>query len=170
MKRYIITSVFLFFSILVFAQDVTLTKGETVAWLDKKIKEIVGHSFYAKGTPKVSDAGVKFVDGLLIISIAEDYGKDGIWIRTSKFNPMYMNYVGYKGYFSGGSIDKMKITFPTKSVIGETITPSGKTDIEEADNYDYSFLRADETAPIKIRKALLHLQALLKAEDDPFGN
>ena len=39
------------------------------------------------------------------------------------------------------------------------------------ENYvNFTFLQADDTNFNKIKKALLHLQALLKAEDDPFGN
>jgi phage major head subunit gpT-like protein len=33
----------------------------------------------------------------------------------------------------------------------------------------FTYLKADDTNFNKIKKALLHLQALLNAEDDPFG-
>jgi len=153
------------------AQDVTLTKGETVAWLEKKINEIIEYSSFADGTPKVKEASVKYINGILEISYTQDYGKYDYYKETFKFNPLYIVSIYDYGSFPSGSINKVKIKMPAKAIIREVVTRGDhKKLLSEEEDFYFPFLAADTTGAIKIRKALLHLQSLLKAEDDPFGN
>jgi len=169
MKRYVLILILFICSGSLHAQDVTLTKGETVAWLNKKINEIIGYSMFQDGAHKVKEASVKYINGILEISYTEFYGEYDYYKETFKFNPLYIVSINDYGSFHGTSINQMKITMPAKAIIREVVTGiNRKILLSEDDAFYFPFLAADTTAEKKIRKALLHLQALLKAEDDPF--
>jgi len=171
MKRYIINSAFLFFSIFVFAQDVTLTKGETVEYLKKKYKEMEG--FNTPGTymqRTFKNFELKYIDGIIQLSYKEYDRNSGEWSTDYeyRFNPLYISRFTFA---TVNDYTVLHIYFSNTNFSIHQKNGNGSF----VDDYEYiSFLylgtKDDQKNGEKIKKALLHLQALLKAEDDPFGN
>jgi tryptophanase len=157
----------LFFSIAIiliasssFAQNATLTKTETVAYIDKKIKEIASQQ-----TPKADGFFyslwnyMQFTDGMATIGFAF------LPLRevTYKFNPAYIKDV--TSFEQGKATGWIRIGFASNAV---AISDGGTKKSSDAAFLPYAI--GDGTNFEKLKKALLHLQSLLKAEDDPFAN
>ena len=169
MKSYVIGVLSLLFSASVYAQDVTLTKGETVEYLNKKFKELDGRNYTNISNYTIKNLSITFKDGLMVMSISEvgvEDGKSHNYIR--KFNPLYItkiwsaNVVPY-----GDNTGQLQIYL---KIAGTEAYQSGAYGwTQNTDVLRLPFLNVNDNDK-KITKALLHLQALLKAEDDPFGN
>lgn len=197
------------------AQTPTLTKGETVAYLDKKIKEVNGfHRTAPLGQgqiPYYYYSAAVTLDGNKVTLYTERGTKaqklngDRVWIsgagywylypcdygvqvHSVTFNPIHIQSITMgTSFVAGEPVGLMKITLKNSSAqqnnsawaITEKVyrePHAGKcTGYKQVANNTtavselyFTFLQADDTNFNKIKKALLHLQALLSAEDDPF--
>jgi len=217
-KTYQLLSVILltFFSVSVHSQA-TLTKGETVAYLDKKIKEVLGYQRYVPLQNGTTDTYYYYnasvnLDGNKLTLFTErgtalnktigyrayvpNVGYRYIYpctyieqTHTVSFNPMQIKSIDLEtSTISGQTVGMVKITLKAASAqynfVARTVTEksnsgqfSGQcTSFKEVggerkttNEVLFTYIKADDTNFNKIKKALLHLQALLNAEDDPFG-
>jgi len=161
-----------------YSQDVTLTKGETIQYLDKIVKQTVGQTFKTSygflgnsGTiGEVKEAYIK--ETSTGIEVFYEIKGSFIWQRKLKFHPKYIKtIINHKNNLSS-------------TVNGVDITLIGNLCNYEYYARDYGgvvgsgtvaqlsiiFLQEDPKNFERLKKALLHLQALYKAEDDPFDN
>ncbi|NCT94120.1 MAG: hypothetical protein GXC72_06835 [Chitinophagaceae bacterium] len=178
MRNRVLVCFFLVFaatSIRLQAQNAMLTKEETINYLNKKTLESIGHKYSSdkgyigevtKAEVVKDDKGVKIRFVLKFSS-----GTSG-WFSFA-FNPMHIKAVRPYTNASSSSINEASIdmigntclySYGSGEYYGYSITETKST------NYaNFMYLRADAENIEKIKKALTHLQTLLKAEDDPFG-
>lgn len=163
MKKVIKVLLFLVCIKSVYAQNTTLTKGETISYLEKKIKEVEGTIV---GQYSYSNFSLRYEDGKIITSYVDTYNSGKTKSSTSyefRFNPLYIT--GFS-FFSLNSPDfrglRIKLSVPP-----QYIQNGNRYQREEADFF-FVGNRNDDSNAQKIIKAFKHLQALLKAEDDPF--
>lgn len=155
-----------------FAQDVTLTKQETVNYLNKKMREI--QSMQACNEPTITPNKFEFASA----SVGFDYESNQLKFiysgtRTQKNNVTIS--VEFSQIFNPLHIKEIKEISSTDQCAVHWIRIElkgylGKRNGSDWNNFAIPFLKVDSFAFEKIKKAFLHLQALLKAEDDPFGN
>ncbi|TDP00717.1 hypothetical protein EV145_10596 [Flavobacterium sp. 245] len=178
-----------------YAQDkTTLTKDETVNYLGRKIKEIVGHYRKPNGYNErlyFENTTVSYSDNLLIIdtkrkNLLVDNNNCGYYElgNTVSFNPKDIVEIKYEGKNESEPVGVIKVIF-TSQVCKEILNAYGYKmqnnngtcyDWRNTDHQEFSkkeilipFLASDSTNFTKIKKALEHLRDLCKAEDDPFG-
>jgi hypothetical protein len=174
MKPFVFVCFFVFIATGSFAQDVTLTKGETVAYIEKKFKEAEGaHSDFSKnGTnSRYRNLRLSFKDNNLIMEYTYDYTQGGNWVwgsdRTITFNPLYIKSVS-----TGSTLSDIQTVWIDLSLPGKDRQRNSNGSFDNNINGVQMFYlgtSTDKSNGEKIKKALLHLQALLKAEDDPFA-
>jgi hypothetical protein len=197
------------------AQTPTFTKGETIAYLDKKIKEVNGfHRTAPLGEgqiPYYYYSSSVSLDGNKVTLYTErgtkskKYFGDKVWVsgsgywylypcdygvqvHTVSFNPIHIQSISMgTSLVAGEPVGLIKITLKNSSAqqnySGWAITQKinrepyvGKcSGYKQVANNNtavselyFTFFQADDTNFNKIKKALLHLQAVLSAEDDPF--
>ncbi len=153
--------------------DVKLTKMETVAYLNKKYKEAEGLIPLGNDKVTVRECKIEFAEGLLIVSrtlFEQDklYG----WVEY-KFNPLYISNITQKTSganisISKGGLSALEIKLTSNSVVRNLKFSDQDQVTNIFDNLPFDFAFGDGQNFEKIKKALLHLQALLKEEDDPF--
>lgn len=162
MKHFFYVFLFSFFTIQVIAQTPTLTKGETISYLDKKIKESIGHSWTNNnGTiGKISSASVVQSEKGIKIEFRVDYQRT----YSYEFNPKLISSIGDHTNGTSSPVNEMYINLKGNVCI---FYNNGQTSSVAYSNYPY--LKADSENLQKITKAFNHLKALLAAEDDPFG-
>lgn len=146
--------------------QVTLTKGETIAYLNKKIKEVAGFKH-----PKLQPASfaaeylqeIKLSDNK--VEIIFTYIGDSR-PRSYKFNPLLITRIS-SSEEKNATTGLVYFDFNSMTVLQDEINIKGPIQ----NNYAvFPYLIGDGSNFEKIKKAFLHLQALLKAEDDPFQN
>lgn len=170
-KLYLIASLLLV-SYCSVAQTPTLTKGETISYLDKKIKEAIGHSYSNVNgyVGKVVEAHVKESAKGISIMYYFDYKNK----YTYDFNPRLITGIADYSYTAGSPLNEIQIKFGGTICILSTVKPgTNGYNVSDSRSVSYAnmiYLKADSTTLNKIIKALEHLRDLLKAEDDPFGN
>lgn len=149
----------------VIAQNATLTKGETVAYLDKKMKEM--NEFRYKNE-RYLNFSVEF-DGTVLTLKYQIKNLDNNFTsyQIHKFNPLYINK--FQHYNRDNQLPFILVSVKTSGIYSTTGSPY-KYSPENNNHIPFYFLgsESDKSNGEKIKKALLHLQALLKAEDDPF--
>lgn len=170
MNRVIIIAISLLFPFEIIAQNATLTKGETVSYLSKKIQEVVG---YCRGSTKncastYVSASVELKNNQLEVSTKESDGYVVVYI----FNPKNIISLSQGDHYSNDEYlkDYIFIKFSSKIAIKKITYADRTSKTEYVQEVDFTYLDSDNSNGDKVRKALLHLQALLKAEDDPFEN
>ncbi len=158
------------------SQSASLTKGETIEYLNKKFKSTIGFEL-------INSNGVvgKIVDAEFI-KVGEDIridytfeGKTSRFWRCFKFNPGRITDVTYLSNTTESSINEIfinlvgKVCVTTKGTgsYGSYATPTSNSSESYA---RILYLKADPDEFTKIKKALLYLKSLYKAEDDPFAN
>ncbi len=175
MKKQILVFVLTICSLVAYCQDkATLTKEETINYLRKKCQEVVGFSRvinkYGESN-KVTKADISIDDCTITYT---SYTKDvALDIQTSypikySFNAKDISniYVS-KELYGGGSAGIIEIYLTNQTGLRTVIGQGGPV---ATMRIEINFLAADVTNFDKIRKALEHIKALCKAEDDPFGN
>lgn len=157
-----------------FSQSATLTKGETIAYLNKKINEAVGHKLSNNNgfIGDIYNAEVKVDTKGITIRYC--------WINTSGlyywssyvFNPSHIQDILPYANTSESAINELKISLVGKTCVFTSGTGyySPTTQSGSVAYANFLQLRADPENLNKIKKALLYLKSLLKAEDDPFGS
>lgn len=170
-KLYLIASLLLA-SYCSIAQTPTLTKGETISYLDKKIKESIGHALTNSNgyIGKVVEAQVKESAKGISITYYFDYKTK----YTFDFNPRLITSIADYQHAAGSPLNEIQIKLSGAICILSTVKPGTNgynvTDTKSISYANMIYLKADSTSFNKIIKALEHLRDLLKAEDDPFGN
>lgn len=195
MKKTLLICILALLNVSLFAQDkATLTKDETVNYLERKIKEIVGHYRKPDGSNErlyFKNTSVSYRDNLLTISttrknLLED-NKNCRYVErenTVSFNPKDIIEIKFEGKNESEPVGIIKVIF-TSQVCKEiwdayaykmqnnygTCYDWRKTDHQEFSKKEIliPFLASDSTNFTKFKKALEHLRDLCKAEDDPFG-
>ena len=179
MRYFFLFTILLSFN-LSFSQDVSLTKGETVNYLKKKLNEINGEYTVRVGAATsiddkyVSSPYLYFNESMLSFSYSlyfrpySSTSKPSLFCGYSyTFNPMYIDTIwapdrGLMSVWLKRSNAKYACTcsqyYPQHNKNENTSLISWPVPINDPDYAN------------KIRKALLHLRDLLKAEDDPFGS
>lgn len=196
MKKTLSTiCVLVFLNVSLVAQEkASLTKDETVRYLEKKIKEIVGHYRTPNNSNQTlyyTDPAVTFNDNLLRIKISrKNYvldSRSSVYVELenyTSFNPKDIKEIKFENRNDWEPVGVLKIIF-TSQVCKETMYAYGYTSQDDnGKGYDWGqtdkkevstnealipFLAADNTNFTKIKKALEYLRDLCKAEDDPFG-
>ena len=172
MKKLYVFLFSLFFALNGMAQTPTLTKGETISYLDKKFKESIGHELTNNNgnIGKITTAEVR--ESAKGITITYEYNYRNKY--TYEFNPRLISSISEFTHIAGSPLNELNINLSgavcvlTRSVANS----SGGRDITTS-SVSFAkiiFLKADSSNFGKISKALNHLRDLLKAEDDPFGN
>jgi hypothetical protein len=180
MKKKLLLGVLLICSIASFAQDkASLTKEETVRYLDKKFKEIISSrdgKVYTDASCSLEGSKLKIFIELKFVYKGEDasIARSTITIDPSKIERI-------QNGTEGTEINMLIINVTSntsKLVLFETASdpqPSNfnywnkKTTTTVPSKIEIPYLKYDGTNFDKIKKALEHLKDLCKAEDDPFG-
>lgn len=162
MKKFFYVFLFTFFAIQLNAQTPTLTKGETISYLDKKIKESIGHNWTNNnGTiGKISSASVLQTEKGIKIEFRIDYQR----LVNYEFNPKLISSVTEYTNGTSSPVNEIRLSLKGNVCIHYN---NGQTNSVAYANLPY--LKADADNFQKISKAFNHLKALLAAEDDPFG-
>lgn len=162
MKKFFYVLLFALFVTQLNAQTPTLTKGETISYLDKKIKESIGHSWTNNnGTiGKISSASVSQTEKGIRIEFKIDYQR----LVNYDFNPKLISSITEYTNGTSSPINEILLSLKGKVCIHYN---NGQTNSVAFANFPY--LKADVDNFQKISKAFNHLKALLAAEDDPFG-
>lgn len=144
------------------AQTPALTKGETISYLDKKIKESIGHNWSNNnGTiGKISSASVIQTEKGIKIEFRIDYQRT----TSFEFNPKLITAVTEYTNGTNSPVNEIRLSLKGNVCIHYN---NGQTNSVAYGNLPY--LKADADNFQKISKAFNHLKALLAAEDDPFG-
>ncbi|HCL04537.1 MAG TPA: hypothetical protein DHW64_00535 [Chitinophagaceae bacterium] len=162
MKKFFYVVLFSFFVSQLHAQTPTLTKGETISYLDKKIKESIGHNWTNNnGTiGKISSASVIQTEKGIKIEFRIDYQRT----ISYEFNPKLISSVTEYTNGTSSPVNEIRLSLNGNVCIHYN---NGQTNSVSYGNLPY--LKADADNFQKISKAFNHLKALLAAEDDPFG-
>ncbi|MGN0021670.1 MAG: hypothetical protein ACI35Z_12790 [Sphingobacterium hotanense] len=195
------------------AQNATLTKEETINYINKKANEVGGHF---RSVPADKNSGiikyyysqndVSFAnDKLRIVQQRRNYPDNGFGgdvypcdfhsqTHEDFFNPAHIVSIEkHTNFKQDEPVGTLKIIL--KGNVGQsnfsTYTPTKRVtntehkyyghchDLQEyipyrtknTVNFIYlSYLQSDDSNYDKLKKALLYLRDLMKAEDDPFGN
>lgn len=162
-----------------FSQDITLTKGETVNYLKKKLNEINGeYTVRIEASPTIND---KYVSNpYLYLNESQLSLSYSLYFRpfSATSNPSF--FCSYSYSFNPMYIDT--IWAPSGGLMSVWLKRGNGKYVCSCSQYHTNLNKNENTSLIswpvpindsdyanKIRKALLHLRDLLKAEDDPFG-
>jgi hypothetical protein len=161
MKARCLLFVFIFVSLIAGAQNATLTKGETIEYLHKKIMEV------DKQTTGTAGSVFQYPKVLLqngAVKIEFDMGTPRY---TYVFNPAYIKEVTLSK--PNQTTGWVLIELMSKAVAVEKAYAAADNGKSSSEFAWLPFLIGDGKNFDRIKKALLHLQALIKAEDDPFN-
>ena len=183
-KYLIVPSFSLLLTLAGFSQNATLTKGETLAYIQKKFREFEGTYVLMRDTTRRTiSSSDKMLSGSYVSLI-----DDKITFSYSlSFRPYTVGGTGdcfcsYSVTFKPADIESMSYSNPYKSLQIILTRKTGRQTVRCCESYkkfeedltDRLVVSlntsGDEDAINKIMKALNHLKELLKAEDDPFGN
>ena len=201
MKIPLFTCLMTLWSIASFAQEkAALTKEETVNYLNKKLKECIGHY---RQTPVTGEDdrifyyhNVSFTLSGSTLKLYMKYSnyKEGTGTKecdyflidwTVEFNPIHITQITEKSNTKNSPVGGIDVKFISKIAVEESDyyqrnvnndngrcfgLALAKETHYSVDTTDLGFLQADPSNFNKIKKALEHLRDLSKAEDDPFGN
>lgn len=160
MKSVLVSVFFFLFIICPRAQEKpTLTKEETVNYINKRVQEAIGLKSSKELTYGDLSLTVKDCD----LTLTRGYKEDGSrYIEV--FNPIYINsffVISKKGAQTGS----LQINFS-----GAVVRYSWNGQKGTNTFVSIPFFNGDPDMGEKLKKAFLHLKDLCKAEDDPFGN
>ena len=165
MKTYVLF-LLLSFGLAAQAQS-SLTKEETINYLSKKLKETVDH-VYSNNNGKIGKVSSSYT-----VSVAKTekgikitYTFEEPFYQTSyEFNPAHIKDVLPYENSTTSAVSELQI-----SLIGKTCAAKRRNGNESLSYANMLYLKGDSSNLGKIKKALLYLRDLCKAEDDPFGN
>lgn len=165
------------------AQNVTLTKGETLEYIQKKFREFDRTYVYYKDSTRrttniddkmLTGAYVSLTDQKITFSYSlsfRPYQVGGnspcLCSYSITFKPADIDYMDYSSKYQNLYI---KLSKKTGRQIITCCQNYKNYEKDITDNFVILNISGDEDAINKLIKALNHLKALLKAEDDPFGN
>jgi hypothetical protein len=178
MKNLLLLPLVLLSFVSVFSQQEMLTKQETVNYLNKKVKEAEGvaeKTTTSKFIRRYTNLSVQLKGGDVVLEYTSRLWREdgtpsasGPTRYTYSFNPAYIkDFVVDSDAAPGSQVKRLTVAFSAATV-------RKKLDYTqlEPDNtlYYLPFFASVPENESRIRKALLHLRDLAKAEDDPFGN
>jgi hypothetical protein len=183
MKQTLLFSFALIVTLATYAQNATLTKGETLEYIQKKFREFEGTYVVTIDTTRrttniddkmLTGAYVSLTDQKITFSYNLSFrpfqvgGNPPCFCSyTITFKPADITYMNYSNKYQNLYISLANKT--AKQVV-RCCQYYKTSERDNIDNYVVLHISGDEDAINKIMKALNHLKALLKAEDDPFGN
>lgn len=184
MKNYLFTLLLLSFSFCSIAQDATLTKGETINYINKLLQKTVGLE-YKDGSTVESIALTETTKGLKFSYTASGLNKwaynaydspswgsyDKCPDRSYEFDPIYVKDITLKSY-GYKNIHYLNLSFIKKELVKEKISGGSEPYLgrnQMVNDVLFFFMMAEQNDFTKFKKAFQHLIALYKAEDDPFG-
>lgn len=164
--KYMIIISLLFCTSTLSAQNTLLTKEETINYLAKKFKEVDG-LYTDNGMWKYSHCDLTWVNNNIELTYRHTYNGDNVTDFTIRFNPLYITRIDNSRGITDVGVLEIFLSIPGQS----TQSNHNGTFPRSTKEVNIMFLgsSSDRTNGDKIKKALLHLQQLLKAEDDPFG-
>lgn len=183
MKQVFFAALFVLVGFSSMGQDITLTKGETINYINKQLQKTVGLE-YNDGSTIESITFTETARGLRFSYLASGSNKYaynayekpswGGYVkcpdRSYEFDPIYVKDITLKSY-GHKNIRYLNLSFIKKELVKEKI--SGCQEVYYGRNQMVNdvlifFLMAEEKDFDKLKKAFQHLIALYKAEDDPF--
>jgi len=194
MKKHLFLFLIALFAASAAAQDAMPTKEETVNYINKKSQEVVGQYLtpYLWGRVQFSKISFSLKGDKVELKyegkgVQDDYGSCSTPLRSEVlwsylFNPADLKeIVRVKAQKPNEPLHRLRLYFSAKTVrnsgYGEGRNGCGNSTyinmdrlVLNEDELDLPFFANDPTNEAKIRKALMHLRDLAKAEDDPFGN
>lgn len=145
----------------------TLTKDETINYVNKKMKEAVDH-VYSNNNGRIGKVSAiytvsitKTPKGINIVFTFDD----PFYTASYEFNPAHIKDVFAYENSTSSAVNELQI-----SLIGATCAAKIRSGNQSLAYANMLYLKADPTNLQKIKKALMHLRDLYKAEDDPFAN
>lgn len=194
MKRIILSFALVGIFATSFAQNATLTKEETVNYINKKLAECHEHKktpSNGKLTPTIDNQSISLSDAGLItktlkrsVTLSGADCPNGKLYDYEKFNAAHIVSIeADKNYDESEAVGTIKLTLlsntghQTSTVEAYTRVLMGRcTDWKEVDRSEAKssvaylyYLKGDPTNFNKVKKAFEYLRDLVKAEDDPFG-
>ncbi len=163
-NRLLLSFIFITISVEVYSQNSNLTKGQTIEYLNKKIKEVAGLQSFISGQnypDNLRSFGVSMQDNRIEIyhTYPNSYSSE-----IYKFNPRFIEKVEMPGFMSKDSVTSI-INLALKDPIASYTGTSGQYVTRYV---SFPFMYSDRSNFEKIKKALFHLKALMEAEEDPF--
>lgn len=156
MKKLITICLLMTISLSVNAQN--LSKEETVAYINKSLKNITGKEY--KSNRYYLDCKVLLEDDE--VSVTMNFDRNN-FVKYN-FNPKSITYItdmGSRNYFI--------ISFNKKIEIADFRYTKSASSIYEDDSITFPYDSSSGDL-LKIRKALLYLKSLYEADKDPFEN
>lgn len=179
--RHFFLIVILFSGKLSSAQDVTLTKGETANYLKKKLNEVNGE--YTVKIGAASSLDDKYVaNPYLYFNESTITFSYNLYFRPYSSTSIPALFCGYSYTFNPMYIDTIYAPSKGSGLMSIWLKRDNGKYVCTCSKYYPQYNKNENTSLIswpvpvndpdysnKVRKALLHLRDLLKAEDDPFG-
>ncbi|MFD0751294.1 hypothetical protein ACFQZS_14180 [Mucilaginibacter calamicampi] len=172
----------LFVTISAKAQDkATLTKDETISYINRKVKEIDGLSYHyintlgerLSKTCNAASFALKYdTNDKLLLKYNEAYPNTTLELRyLYEFKATYIKSIELMPpVVSSDQLGFLKIQLSNESALYSIRYDGGSRGEGNTSVIELPFLISDTSNFSKLKKALEHLQALYKSEDDPFGN
>ncbi len=178
----------------VVAQDkASLTKDETISYLNRMLNKAVGFKCInvGAGTPTASIETVSFSENgddiCYTYRVGAWYnrglsdcsaGCGGNYTISYIFNPAYITDVQYLSNSGGDPVRALRVVFRNQNLVREKWTEHGLTPLNSRDKVTlerttgtatFYFFLSEMADFEKMKKAILYLRDLYKAEEDPFG-
>ncbi len=180
MRYFFLFTVLLSYN-LSFSQDVTLTKGETVNYLKKKLNEINGE--YTVRIGAATNLDDKYVaNPYMYFNESSMNFSYSLYFRPYSSTSIPALFCSYSFTFNPMYIDTIYAPSAGSGLMSVWLKRGNGKYVCTCSQYYPQFNKNESTSLIswpvpindpdyanKVRKALLHLRDLLKAEDDPFG-
>ncbi len=199
MKMKLLISLFFLSSYHAFSQQkITLTKEETINYIDKNLKEGIGHSRIPKSSGQrlyFLEITLKKDNDLIKVNIERSNfhswsQKDGncdffSYSNWDRFNPKHIIKIEEDVAQDGATLGLIKLTLISKVAIENQKAYNFKQTSSNGSCYDYGlndekelsvdvmyipFLNGDPSNFSKLKKVFEHLSQLYKTENDPFAN
>lgn len=161
-----------------FSQDASLTKDETINYINKLLQKSVDMEYYSDSkiqsisfakSPKGIRYSYRAAGPTAYYFDAADEASFGnntqCRERIYEFDPVYVKDITLSSG-GNGAIKYCYISFINKSLVKEKM---GSCRSEMKNGVLLFFFMAEQNDFSKLKKTLQHLVALSKAEDDPFG-
>lgn len=182
MKRQLLSFILVLCTVSVFSQNAEMTKQETINYIDRMLGKTVGLeyndgsvvdriSFSAASSGRLRFSYTASGENTYAYN-AFDSPSWGSFNqcrdRSYEFDPLYVKSISLKSY-GHRSVRYCTISFVKKELVREKISGGPSCREGLVNEVLLFFVMVEQKDFEKLKKALEHLVALYKAEDDPFG-